>query len=139
MDSIESLKEALQFSPNNIPLKLILANTLAKHYRYNEAEELFLEIIDADKHHTDAKLALSKLYFQNTAYSKSIVILEDILKSKPSNFEALLLLTRVLVKENSLSDAKETYQKVIAINPRFQDEELDGMLRISNQAYFEDG
>ena len=64
--------------------------------------------------------------------------MEDILKSQPSNFEALLLLTRVLVKENSLSDAKETYQKVIAINPRFQDEELDGMLRISNQAYFED-
>jgi transitional endoplasmic reticulum ATPase len=137
MDSIESLKEALQFSPNNIPLKLILANTLAKHYRYNEAEDLFLEIIEVDKHHIDAKLALSKLYFQNTSYSKSIVILEDILKSQPSNFEALLLLTRVLVKENSLSDAKETYQKVIAINPRFQDEELDGMLRISNQAYFE--
>ena len=113
MDSIESLKEALQFSPNNIPLKLILANTLAKHYRFDEAEILFLEIIEVEKNHTDAKMALSRLYFQNSAYSKSIVILEDVLKSQPSNFEALPMVNRVCAVFNRNSETAIILSKLL--------------------------
>lgn len=131
MDTIDSLEEALQFSPNNIPLRLLLANSLAKKIRFPEAETHYLAILNLDSNHIEAKLGLSSVYFQQAAYSKSIVILEDVLRMQPSNVTALLLYTRVLVQENSIAEAIESYQKILAIQPQFQDEELDAILKRS--------
>lgn len=135
MDTIDSLKEALQFSPNNIPLRLLLANSLIKTNRLAEAEEQFLEIIALDPIHTDAKIGLSTVYFQQNAFSKSIVILEDVLRREPRNIDALVLHTRVLVRENSIADAIDSYKKILAIHPNFQHEELDAALKNSSQEY----
>lgn len=133
MDNIDSLKEALQFSPNNIPLKMLLANSFFRLYRYGEAKEQFEEIIDMDSTNNEAKFGLSKIYFQSNEYSKSIVILEDILKNDPVNFDALLLYTKSLVKENSIAEAIVYYQKILSIHPTFSDEELDTIVRIPNE------
>ncbi|MDP2160580.1 MAG: tetratricopeptide repeat protein, partial [Flavobacterium sp.] len=133
MDNIDSLKEALQFSPNNIPLKMLLANSFFKLYRYGEAKEQFEGIIDMDSTNNEAKYGLSKIYFQSNEYSKSIVILEDILKNDPVNFDALLLYTKSLVKENSIAEAIVCYQKILSIHPTFSDEELDSIVRIPNE------
>jgi transitional endoplasmic reticulum ATPase len=132
MDNIESLREALRFSPTNIPLKLLYANSLFKLFHFEDAITQFEEIISLDVSNTDAKIGLSKIYFQKNEFSKSIVILDDILKSNPTNFEALLLYTRVLVKENSLAEAIVFYQKIMDLNPRFSDEELDNILKVSS-------
>ncbi|MBL7885400.1 MAG: AAA family ATPase [Flavobacterium sp.] len=134
MNTIDELKEALGISPNNIPLKMLLANSLVKFFRTEEAKEQFLEIIEMDPYHSEAKLGLSNIYFENAEYSKSIVVLEDVLKINPTHFDALLLFTKILVKENSISQAAVYYQKVLNLNPKFKDEQLDNMLRVSNQA-----
>ena len=134
MNNIDSLKEALQFSPNNIPLKLMLANALLQTFVYDEAENHFSEILVIDSNNSDAKLGLSKLYFQKNEFSKSIVILEDILHKDSNHFDALLLYTKVLVKENSIDLAIQNYQKLLKINPNFKDENLDSMLRITSES-----
>ncbi|WP_222845205.1 ATP-binding protein [Flavobacterium piscinae] len=133
MDNIANLKEALQFSPTNIPLKMLLANSLFRLYRFDEAKEQFKEIINIDSTNIEAKIGLSKIYFNNNEFSKSIVILDDILKNDHLNVEALLLYTKVLVKENSISEAIVYYQKILSITPSFKDEELDAVLKISNE------
>lgn len=137
MNNIDSLKEALLFSPNNIPLKLLLANAYVSQLDFMEAEKQFLEIITLDNSHVDAKIGVSKLYFNKNEFSKSIVILDDVLKANPENFDALLLYTRVLVKENSLNEAINYYQKILSINPTFKDSELDSTLRISAETNHE--
>lgn len=129
MNSIDSLKEALQVSPNNIPLKMLLANAFLSQFLIEEAEKQYVEVIALDNANLQAKIALSKLYFQNNQLSKSTVILEDVLKNNPNNIEALLLITKVLVKENSMNDALPYYQQVIQLNPNFVDNELDLLFR----------
>jgi len=133
MDNIDNLKEALQFSPNNIPLKLLLANSLLKLNRYEEAETHFLETIDLDSSNTEAKIGLSDLYFQRNEYSKSIVILEDILLFDNKNFDALILFTKALIRENSIDLAIKNYQNALQINPKYVNDELDNLLRNSWQ------
>jgi len=133
MDNIDNLKEALQFSPNNIPLKLLLANSLLKLNRYEEAETHFLETIDLDCSNTEAKIGLSDLYFQRNEYSKSIVILEDILLFDNKNFDALILFTKALIRENSIDLAIKNYQNALQINPKYVNDELDNLLRNSWQ------
>lgn len=134
MDNINNLKEALQFSPDNIPLKLLLANSLLKLNRYEEAALQFQETIALDNHNIEAKMGLSELYFQENNYSKSIVILEDILRNNSNHLEALILYTKVLVRENSIEAAIKSYQQVLQINPRYENGELDKILRVSSQS-----
>ncbi len=138
--NIDNLIEALQFSPNNIPLKLLLANSLLKVNRYEEAALHFQETIALDPTNIEAKMGLSELHFQESNYSKSVVILEDILRNNSNHLEALLLYTKVLVKENAIQDAIKSYQQILQINPRFENEELDKILRVSSQSknIFED-
>lgn len=133
MDNIDNLKEALQFSPNNIPLKLLLANSLLKLNRYEEAESHYLETIVIDSSNVEAKIGLSHLYFQRDEYSKSIVILEDILRIDDKNFDALILFTKVLIRENSIDLAIKNYQNALQINPKYVNDELDSLLRNSWQ------
>lgn len=132
--NIDNLIEALQFSPNNIPLKLLLANSLLKLNRYDEAALQFQETIALDPNNIEAKMGLSELHFQESNYSKSVVILEDILRNNRDHLEALLLYTKVLVKENAIQDAIKSYQQILEINPRFENEELDKILRVSSQS-----
>ncbi len=130
-NTVEQLKEALQLSPDNIPLRLHLAETLLYLSRFDEAEEEFKTVLSQDGNHPKAKLGLSKVFYANGDYSKCNVILEALVQSGLADFDALLLYTRALVKENKLGQAIDVYKKVMKLNPGFSDEELDGQLKVT--------
>jgi len=115
--AIENLKEALQFSPDNIPLRLHLAETLVNYNRLEEAETEYQTILSQDQYNVSAKFGLCKVFYQNGQYSKCNVILEALIQSNPS-FDILLLHTRALVKENSIQKAVQIYKKVLSMNPK---------------------
>jgi SpoVK/Ycf46/Vps4 family AAA+-type ATPase len=130
-NSINSLREALRFSPNNIPLKHHLAETLLKANRLDEAEIEYAELIkiSPDK---KSKIGLAKTFFLKGEYSTCNVILEEVIENGLQDFDVLILYTRALLKERSVSKAIEIYKKALVANPTFQDEELDRELRVSN-------
>lgn len=127
-NTIKNLREALQFSPDNIPLKLHLAETLLSLNKIDDAETEFQEIIGLSDG-SSGKFGLAQVFFQKKQYSKCNVILEELLQADNSNIEILLLHTRALVEENALDQAIETYHQVLSINPNFTDEGLDAQLR----------
>lgn len=128
-DSTDSLREALKFSPDNIPLHLLLADTLAAAAQFKEAAAEYKLILEKDGRNTRAKLGLANCYFKSGELSLSSVILEDILQKDKSNREALELICRVLVKERSYQHATEYYKTLLQIDPYFKDDELDSALR----------
>jgi transitional endoplasmic reticulum ATPase len=127
-NTINNLREALQFSPGNIPLKQHLAEMLLKANRLEEAEQEYRELL-ALTSSEKVKTGLAHVYFLQKEYSKCNVILESI--AQP-DFETLLLHARALLKENALSRAIDVYKKALALNPGFQDDELDGQLRVNS-------
>jgi Flp pilus assembly protein TadD len=60
--SIDSLKEALKFSPDNIPLKLHLAETYLNLGYHGEAEKQYLEAL-ALQQSDKALLGLARTYY----------------------------------------------------------------------------
>ena len=130
--SLETLKEALKHSPNNIPLRLLLAESLYNLHRIDEAEKEYLEIL-AIEDHVKAKLGLAKVYFKKENYSTCNVILEDLIKQTPDNMEILVLHAKALLRENLTAEAIEAYQKVLRLNPAFKEDELDARLRSTSQ------
>lgn len=128
--TIDNLREALKFSPDNVPLKHHLAETLILANRLEEAEAEYQSLLPLDSGFK-TKFGLATVFYKREAYSKSIVILEELVETHPG-FEVHLLYTRALLRDDAISQAINAYQKALALQPDFQDEELDSQLRLSS-------
>ena len=129
-ENIKSLQEALQFSPENVPLRLHLAELMLQEKLYSEAVEEFTETLQRSYGNTRAQLGLAACYYHLKKFSAAVIVYEQLEQQLPVN--ALLLYIRCLVKENSLKQASELYQKLLIQSPGFKDEEIDQYLRLSS-------
>jgi transitional endoplasmic reticulum ATPase len=129
-NTINNLREALKLSPNNVPLKLHLADMLFQLNRTAEAEKEFQEIL-AIENNQKAKIGLAKIYFHKGEYSTCNVILEEVIRPGFTDVEVLAMHTKALLRENLFSEAVEVYKTVLFFDPNFRDEELDNKLRIT--------
>ncbi len=129
-NTINNLKEALKFSPDNIPLKSHLAESLLNMNRLAEAEKEYKELL-ALQDNTAIRYGLAQVYFKQEQYSICSVLLEDSLRNEPNNINLLVLYSKTLLRENLIAQAQEYYSKVLILIPGYKDEELDAELRVS--------
>lgn len=128
-NTIDSLREALRHSPNNTPLRLLLAETLLGLNRLEEAESEYTLVLKSSND-IKAKIGLAKVFYRKGNYSACNVILEEFIEGGHQDIEALTLYAKGLLKENSVARAIETYKRVLSIDPNYFDEELDSQLRV---------
>lgn len=128
-EAIQSLKEALELSPENIPLRLHLADMLMQANRFTEAETEFKEVLEKDKLNVKAKSGLAKTYFHLEKYSVSAVIFEELTKNGKANAQDYLVYAKVLIKENQLPQAVKIYQTALMMNPELKDEQIEISLK----------
>lgn len=128
-ENIKSLQEALRFSPENVPLRLHLAEMMLQNQMYPEAADQYREILDRSYGNTKAQLGLAECYYHQKKYSAAVIIYEQIQDQLPVH--SMVLFVKCLIKEQSISQAGEVYQKVIAQSPGFKDEEIDSFLRVA--------
>ena len=136
-NNIKNLREALQFSPDNIPLRLHLAQTLRQADLFSEAEEEY-EIVLQYKSVPEARLGLAIISYKLKNYSKAVVILESLIEEGNSELDTLLFYTRSLVRSEDMEQALESYQLLLQNHPDFSDDELDKKLRIAAQGASQD-
>ncbi len=131
-ESINNLKEALEHSPDNIPLRLHLASALLQLTRYEEAEREYKHILSLNPQHFRAKAGLAKTYFKREQYGTAIVILEELIELKPREIAYRIQHCKALLRSGNKSEALEAYQDLIQLNPSFRDDELDRQFRSFN-------
>jgi transitional endoplasmic reticulum ATPase len=129
---IEQLKQALSFSPNNIPLKLLLAQSLVDGFLFDEAVIQYKEVLQVEPNNQEASFSLATIYYNKGQYSTALVILEEHVDTAASPMNHLVLFAKLCLKENDLEKAMEYYRAVLDKNPHFKDDELDKYLRESN-------
>ncbi|HTE24410.1 ATP-binding protein [Flavitalea sp.] len=127
-EMITSLQEALNVSPDNIPLRLHLAEILLTEKMYTEAAREFREVLSRNYGNLKASHGLAEAYFHLQKYSAAIVIYEELGNSLQMN--SMIHYIKCLVREHSFEAAQELYQRVLALNPGFRDEEIDAALRM---------
>jgi len=128
-NTIDSLREALKQSPDNTPLRLLLAETLLTSNRLDEAESEYSALLRLT-HDIKPKIGLAKVFFKKGSYSACNVILEEVIDKGSDDIEVYTLYAKGLLKENSHAKAIEAYQKAMTIKPGYFDEELDDQLRL---------
>src|ERR1041385_7844891 len=82
-DPLAALREALRLSPNNIPLRQHLADSLLQSGRADEAEKEFREALSLAPNSFALKLGLARAYFRLGKNSHALVIAEDEEKGPP--------------------------------------------------------
>jgi len=127
--SINSLREALKFSPDNIALRQHFAEILLEAGRMDEAIREFTELVKL-RPDTPSRLALARAFFTKGDFATCNVILEAMISEEHREGGIFLLHAKALLKENNLGDAISAYKKALELDPKLQDEELDKELRI---------
>ncbi|CAN1512955.1 SpoVK ATPases of the AAA+ class [Spirosomataceae bacterium] len=127
-NTIDSLREALKHSPDNNPLRQLLADTLLTLNRLDEAETEFSTLLKISNDNK-AKVGLATVFYKKGSYSACNVILEEVIEKGTNEISVFTLYAKGLLKEHSVAKAIEAYKKALAIDPKYFDEELDSQLR----------
>src|SRR5262245_37810165 len=123
-DGVRALRDALQFSPDNIPLRQHLADTLLSGGRADEAEKEYRHALGLAPESERLKLGLASCFYQQGTYAQALVIVEDLLKKPDTPAKAYVLHARLLVQAGDVQRAVRQYREAISLDPGAADGEL---------------
>lgn len=129
-ETIRALRDAIQVSPNNLPLRQHLADTLLSLGRPEEAEPEYREALSHSPDNPQLKIGLASAFYQQGKDSHALVIVEDLLKNPHPLPRAYLLHARLLYRAGEVARAVQTYHKALDADPSSADADLAALLGI---------
>lgn len=129
---INNLLDALKHSPDNIPLRLQVADLMVQEKMYAESAAQYQQILEKSYGNTKAQLGLATCYYYLQKNSAAIIIYEQL--QPHLSLDDQVRYIKCLIKENSIQQAISLYQQLIALHPDFKDEEIDAQLRMPSSA-----
>lgn len=136
-EAIRGLREALAVSPDNIPLRVHLGQTLAGFGRFDEAEVAVRAALSLAPDDANVKLSLAGVYAQQDKTSQAMVIVEDLCNKRGASAKAYVLYAKLLLSEGDVSGAVAQYKLAIEIDPEAADEQLGEQLGVGDE--FQEG
>lgn len=132
---LQQLREAIQASPSNIPLRKIYANALLKNGRHEEAEIEFKEALRMAPDDLHLKTGLASAFYEQGKTSLGLVIVEEITQNGTPPAKAWLVYAKLLLKTGDGAGAKDVYEKAVILDPGLRDSflESDINLKASSQ------
>ena len=131
---LDSLRLALQHSPDNVPLLLVFGKACVDELHLDEARETFLKVIRADAANAEARLGIANISRLQGRTSEAVVRLEQLTEERPDFAPAFVALSRILISEGDAARARELYDKAIALDKSVCDPALEKELAESRTA-----
>ncbi|MCG3131561.1 MAG: ATP-dependent zinc metalloprotease FtsH [Phycisphaerae bacterium] len=129
-DSVGPLQEALRLSPNNVPLRVHLAEVLTSLGRYDEAETEFRKALQLSPEDVGVKIGLARAYYKQGKNSHALVIVEDLIKAPRPDARAYVLFARLLLRQGEVKRAVQAYKDALEADPSVEDEALSEQLGV---------
>jgi AAA+ superfamily predicted ATPase len=129
-NSVDALREALRYSPENLPLRKHLGGTLLSMGRTEEAAEVFRDGLALKPESTELKVGLAGVFFAQGKYSHALVIVEDLLAASNPSAEAHLLHAKLQLRRGEVAGAVMAYKAAVDADPEARDDELAEQLGI---------
>jgi AAA+ superfamily predicted ATPase len=129
-DPLAALREALKLSPDNLPLRLHLAESLRGLGRLDEAEQEYKAAVARFPGDLGLKVGLAQSFYQQGKPGPALVIVEDLLRRPDTPPAAILLHARILDRAGEVDRAVRQYKEAVALDPALADPEFAGRLGI---------
>lgn len=128
-EQLQALLAALSATPENIPLRMIVAASYVERLEYDKAADHFRAALAQDENNRQAKIGLARAYYLGKKLTQALVILEDLAQHNPDP-ESLKLLARVCLERGEVADAVTRYRQALDIDPDAVDQELSDKLGV---------
>jgi len=125
---VSALRAAVNVSPGNVPLRILLAEALMKYNFYSSAAAELREGLRLEPHNAQVKLALARAFHGEGKNPEAAVLLEDILAANKGPAAAHLLYARLLCESAELQKAAIHARRARALDPLAIDVALDAQL-----------
>ena len=127
-NQIKALKEALAFSPDNVPLRLHVAEMLLGLGEAQEAQQEFATALthepDDGKNLGTIKLGLARAYEQQGKNTQSLLILEELVNQPEPDPAALSLHSRLLMRSGDVDQAVQQFRQALEKDSSLQGSSL---------------
>jgi transitional endoplasmic reticulum ATPase len=134
-DPIDALREALKFSPGNIPLRQHIAETLLNRGEPEAAEQEYVQALALDPKNAQLKFGLARAFYQQSKTSQALVIVEFLLKQGEQTAPVLTLHARLLMRSGKVDKAIQQFRKALQEDPSLQESDLAERLGIGAEAF----
>jgi SpoVK/Ycf46/Vps4 family AAA+-type ATPase len=128
--TIQALRAALALSPDNLPLRQHLADTLLGLGRHAEAEQEYRAALALAPDDRAVKVGLARAFYQQAKNTQALVIIEDLLKQPGTPAPAYLLHARLLLRAGDVERAVRQYRAALEVDPAATDPELAAQLGV---------
>ncbi|MEM9017875.1 MAG: tetratricopeptide repeat protein, partial [Verrucomicrobiota bacterium] len=120
MADIQSLKDALAVSPDNLPLLLLLGRAYLDNFQFIEARETLERALKLEPGNPDARTQVAQLLEFEGKSSEAILRLEQVSSEHPDYAPAWFLRSRLALVENDGKGARECYERAIELDPHLE-------------------
>jgi transitional endoplasmic reticulum ATPase len=127
---LDSLREAVALSPQNIPLLLLFAESCLDELHFPEARAAFDRVFQNNPDHVEAKLGIARVLYLAGNTSEAVVRVEALLQTKPDFAPGWLLLARLALAEGDRKSGQEYFRRAITLSPDLMDATLQRDLGI---------
>jgi AAA+ superfamily predicted ATPase len=127
-EALRVLRDAVQLSPDNVPLRQHLADTLLSQGRSGEAEKEYRHALTLAPNDQRLKLGLAQAFYAQDKKSPALVVLEALMKQPDTPASAYLLYARLLLQSGEAQRAAALYREAIDLDPGLADAELASRL-----------
>jgi transitional endoplasmic reticulum ATPase len=125
---IESLKQALEFSPENLPLRKLLCSALYNARRYDEAEDAYTEALAYSRNDSELKTGLAKAFMALGKNDAAQMVLEELIDEGEESAELFFLFSKVCLQSDDVREANNYYRKAIDLDASYADKEYEHQL-----------
>jgi SpoVK/Ycf46/Vps4 family AAA+-type ATPase len=129
-DAVEALREALRHSPQNVPLRQHLADTLLAHNRGQEAEKEYRETLALAPDNLALQLGLARAFHQQGKQSHALALVESLVQKSDAPARAFLLHARLLVGVGEVEQAVRQYRRAVELDSTAADSTFAARLGI---------
>ncbi len=137
-DSTLALKAALDVSPTNIPLRLLLADTLLVLDRIDDAEKALKDGVSRTPNDPRLSIGLAKVFLKQGKYAAGVMACEGALVREDAPAEGHLVFSKLLLRSGETERAAEAYRRAVDLDGSLAEDELAGQLATHLKPNYED-
>ena len=130
-DAVRALREALRASPDNVPLRQHLADTLLGAGRAGEAEAEYRQALAQAPDDRRLKMGLAGAFYGQGKYAEALVLVELLIQGGEVPPRTYLLHARLLLRLGETERAGHQYRRALEFDPSLADEDLASRLGIT--------
>ena len=123
-DALIALRQAVQISPENVPLRQHLADSLVRLGHFEEAVAEYRAAVRLAPQDAKLRLGLATAYYRQGKTSQASVVVNDLLRMPDVPGGVYLLHARLLETGSEIDAARDAYRSAIAKDPKLADAEL---------------